>query len=288
MRASFRVLQEAAAAAAARPAQAVRRDATRRSGSARTPSGAGAPASRTSNHLVIDVPFTALPSDVHRALKEVGAVPKDFPLSAIVRQPVGASRKASLTARYHLTVRNPSLAQETYNVLMSRPLFAAGSSRASVQPGRPAFGANGLKDDARVAFSAQNAAEWGAKMIASVQAWQPTDYQYAQQAALRTGGLPDAAWAMQPNTSGRRVLLRGLPRERPVNLVRDFIRDMGVEIEADGLKRLVPAQLSSRAAYAVTCKSVADAHYLARRLNMAPYLQSVLGYEYMMRAHVIW
>lgn len=46
--------------------------------------------------------------------------------------------------------------------------------------------------------------------------------------------------------------------------------------------------LNSRANYVVTCKTVASAHFLARRLNMTPYLRSALGYNYMMRAHVVW
>lgn len=33
-------------------------------------------------HLIIDVPYTAIPTDVHRAMKEAGAVAKNFPLSA--------------------------------------------------------------------------------------------------------------------------------------------------------------------------------------------------------------
>ncbi len=237
---------------------------------------------------MIDVPNTVLPTDVHRALKEVGAVSKNFPLSAIVRQPVGSPRKASLTARYHLTTSDSTTAQSMYNVLMSRPLFAAGNGRASAQPGRPAFGANGLKDDARVFYSTQNAQQWAGRMLQAVQNAQGPDFRYVQQVAERSGGMPDAKWALAPNSSGRRVLLRGLPRDRPMNNVRDFIRDMGVEVEADGYKRVVPAPLNTRAAYAITCKSVADAHYLARRLNMAPFMQNVLGYQFMMRAHVIW
>lgn len=128
-----------------------------------------------------------------------------------------------------------------FNVLSSRPLFAAGSARASAQPGRPGFGSStGLKDDSRVFLSNNTAEMWAGKMIQAVKNAAPADYQFAERNAQRVGGgLPDTKWALQPNTSGRRVLLRGLPRERPANLVRDFIKDMGVEMQGEGLKLVV-------------------------------------------------
>lgn len=158
-----------------------------------------------------------------------------------MRQPVGTPRKAALTTRYHITTSSNHTAQQMYNILTSRPLFAASSTRASAQPGRPAFGnGNGTKDDACVFFTTQPAAAWASKMYQSVLNSSPADYRAAERAAAPLRGLPDAKWALQPNMSGRRVLVRGLPRERPVNLVRDFIRDMGVEMEDDGLKLVVP------------------------------------------------
>lgn len=159
-----------------------------------------------------------------------------------MRQPVGAPRRATLAARYHITAPNPAAAQNMYNILTSRPLFAAGSARASAQPGRPAYGSStGVKDDARVYLSNNSAEQWATKMIEVVKNSNAGDANYAQQQANRIGNpLPYAKWALQPNASGRRVLLRGMPRERPVNVVRDFItKDMGVEMEADGLTYVI-------------------------------------------------
>ncbi|GMK56111.1 hypothetical protein CspeluHIS016_0211670 [Cutaneotrichosporon spelunceum] len=285
MRVSFRLLQEAVAAASpANPTLA--RNAARRSTRMSSADAAAQPNMHT-KYVVAEVPFTALPTDVHRALKEVGAVPKHFPLSSIVREPLGGPRRASLMTRYHLTAPDNEAGEHMYNVLMSRPLFAAGSARASAQPGRPAFGTNGLKNEARVVYTSRSAFGWVDNLIRNVSRNQAQDYQYAQQAAQSLGGLPDAKWALQPNMAGRRVLLRGLPRERPIELVRAFINDIGIDIERDGIKRLVSAPLGSRSALVVTCKTVADAYYLARRTNKAPYLPAVMGYEYMMRSHVV-
>ncbi|BEI92478.1 uncharacterized protein CcaverHIS019_0501060 [Cutaneotrichosporon cavernicola] len=288
MRTSLRLLQEAVAATrAANPS--VVRDTFRRSTRMSSADAAGRPEMDT-KYVVVEVPYTALPTDVHRALREVGAVPKKFPLSAVVHEPVGGTRKASLMTRYHLTAPDSKSGETMYNVLMSRPLFAAGSARASAQPGRPAFGANGLKNEARVVYTSRDAFGWVDGILRMVSRNQKPDWQASQQAAQaqRLGQLPDAEWALAPNMSGRRVLLRGLPRERPIELVRDFLREVGVEVDREGIKRLVNAQLGSRSALVVTCKSVADAHYLARRTNKAPYLKGVMGYEYMMRSHVVW
>ncbi|KAL7421044.1 hypothetical protein Q5752_003928 [Cryptotrichosporon argae] len=224
--------------------------------------------------LVTDVPSTALPTDLLRALKDGGAVQRDFALTSITSPPPSLPRQPSLSKTYHLTFPSAALAFDAHRLLSHAPLFPSTStlrSRATALTPPPA----------RVQFTTDSADQWTAAQLEGA-------------ISALSGSYPagatrfEAAWASREGVQGRRVVVKGLPGKVSPQELAKLFKDCKVERVKDAIKRLPPSPTSTTSVWAVTTESVSAAYALARKVHMNWYFSTLYGETYLMRARVHW
>lgn len=238
------------------------------------------------NFLLVQVPRTALATDVQRALKESEAVVDDYSLSnsrtcvtwltPVTARPIGAKRIPSLLTTYHLRFNSPASAQKAYSVISRRPLFAGYSSPRSVE---------GPDDSpSSVLFTNADAEEWAGRTLARA----------AREAERLVKNAPfqpevedhiGAEWAIDQGSRNRRVLITGLPVRTAEYQVRNLASGVGGVAEVK-IRRVARTNWSNTSAWAVTAASVAQAYQIARKLNQNYFASDRHGHNFLMRAHV--
>ncbi|KAL1407520.1 hypothetical protein Q8F55_006953 [Vanrija albida] len=227
--------------------------------------------------VLLETPATATPRDVLRALAEAGV--EGIAPSQVTSYPVGATRPA-LTTTYHIQAgrRAPALAA----ALASRPLFYGGGRAATPAGGRPALGVTpGLREPPAATTTPYDARAWAAHNL---------ERAASTQGAKARDPIPPipVEWAIDPARSGRRVLVRGLPSRVPPIQVASLLAEFGEAGVEDAPRQVPPARWSLGSSWVLTANSVADAHALARKLNMNYYREVAYGKRFLMRASVVW
>ncbi|WVQ74472.1 hypothetical protein IAR50_004073 [Cryptococcus sp. DSM 104548] len=249
------------------------------------------PAAKQPKCLILNnVPKFALPQDVLRALTDANAVGKSFPLSAITPLPPSLPRMPSLTRKWHVETQDPQRALAIHAHVNAHPLFETSSSTLPYPSGQgPNLNLNmnpniHMLEPAQLTQSSKE--EWieaAIEMAArnELRVMKDEDWRSSESWKLTVD------WALQPEFSGRRVVVRGLPGgvTHP-DLVR-LASGCSLRKAKDAISRLPQTLYSLNTTCCFTLASVADAHRLVRKLHMKWYKSSILGEEYLMRAEIV-
>ncbi|WVF65332.1 hypothetical protein IAT40_000058 [Kwoniella sp. CBS 6097] len=249
-------------------------------------------------HLLLhDIPRTALPSDIVRALKDSGAVDASFSASSLTAPPPSLPKAPSMTRTWHLTLPSYAHANDVHNFLNARPLFSAFSPSSSSSKNLPSaprgrartsgtFGTDGtLIQKHNAQFIDSPSSGWIADLIRRSN--EERDPRERERDAATERGF-SVEWVMQAGYSGRRVVIKGLPGGVKEDEVRKLGKDCGVLDGRDGVKRLPPSRYSLVSTYCLTTESVSDAYRLARKLHMKWYKSIIHGEKYLMSAEVVY
>ncbi|WWD06986.1 hypothetical protein V865_005083 [Kwoniella europaea PYCC6329] len=220
--------------------------------------------SRPKNVLLHDIPRTALPSDITRALRDVGAVDESFSVSAITSLPPSLPKSPSLYRTYHLTLPSSKKANQISTILSTKPIFTLDR-----------------KGQAQLTHITSN--EWTNTLVQRTLNDRMTFEQQRDRAIEKTF---TADWCNKSGLSGRRVIIKGLPASIRPEDVKKLGKDCGVLDEGESCIRLPSSRSSIVSTYCLTTNTANDAHRLARKLHMKWYKVDIHGQKWLMRAHV--
>lgn len=88
------------------------------------------------------------------------------------------------------------------------------------------------------------------------------------------------------SSTGKRVLIRGLPAKIARRDVATLFSDFDVEVP--DVTKLPPSSWGNESSWAVQLDTVEEAHRAARLFNCNYYLDKVFGTRYPMRCHIVW
>ncbi|WVO15494.1 hypothetical protein L204_103152 [Cryptococcus depauperatus] len=238
--------------------------------------------------LLQNIPRTAIPRDILRALKDGKAVDPSFPISSITSPPPSLPRTPSMYRTWHLTLPSHVEAASIYSHLNRNPLFSA--SRYYLPTFRSSARTESVnKPDApagsSVRFTTSSSADWVTGIMESAK--QTADARAAERdRGFDTGFTPE--WVMQPLASGRRVVIRGLPGGIIYEDVKRLTKGITLVDGPDSCKRLPASKFSLVSTFCISTQSVAEAYRLVRKVHMKWYKSSKFGEKYLMRAEVAY
>ncbi|WVR08859.1 hypothetical protein IAU60_005918 [Kwoniella sp. DSM 27419] len=253
------------------------------------------PRAQPKHVLLRDVPRTALPSDIVRALRDAGAVERDFPVTAIAGPPPSLPKEPSLYKTWHVTLSTPEQAAAVQRRLATRPLFSAESSRTRsntrsgievIPATQGTFASDGtVNQPASCSLIDADATRWSADLIERSLGDRGAQEREREVSAQKGFNVE---WACRPGYSGRRVVVKGLPGLAKDDQVRKLARDCGLVDGLEGVKKLPPSRYSLVSTFCFTTNTVADAHRLVRKLHMKWYQSIQHGERYLMRAEMVY
>ncbi|WVW79599.1 hypothetical protein I302_101568 [Kwoniella bestiolae CBS 10118] len=215
--------------------------------------------------LLHDIPRTALPSDIARALRDVGAVDESFSVSSITSLPPSLPKAPSLHRTFHLSLPSAKKAQSILTTLSTKPIFSLDTRTTQAQ------------------LTHITSSEWTNNIIQRTLRDRSPFERERDRAIEKTF---TAEWSGKSGMSGRRVVIKGLPGSVKVEDVKRLGKDCGVVQDAEGCVKLPASRQSNVSTYCLTTNSITDAHRLARKLHMKWYKVDVFGQKWLMRAHV--
>ncbi|KAK8844158.1 hypothetical protein IAR55_006952 [Kwoniella newhampshirensis] len=238
--------------------------------------------------ILRDVPRMALPTDVLRALRDVGAVDESFGVSSITSPPPSLPRTPSLTRTWHLSTRSPAHCTSIYQHLSSRPPFSSNPPTRSIPSSSSASAStsNAVPPSSFVQYTDSNATQWISSLIS--RAMDESNLRAEKRGELAVEKTFTTEWVMKPGFGGRRVVIKGLPGGVSYEDVKRLGKDCGVVDGQDACKRLPPSKFSLVSTFCLTTNTVADAHRLARKVHMKWYKSVLHGEKYLMRAQVVY
>ncbi|WWD21181.1 hypothetical protein CI109_105665 [Kwoniella shandongensis] len=248
------------------------------------PSGKRMPVDQRPTCLLLkDVPKTALPSDVLRALRDVGAIDETFGVSSLTSPPPSLTRAPSLTRTWHLTTPSPAICTSIYQHLSSRPPFNIASS--SRLPSSSSSSSSSPSPSV-VQYTDSTSSAWISQLIS--RALEDSNLRSTARGEHPVEKTFTTEWVMKAGYGGRRVTIKGLPGGVSYDDVKRLGKDCGLVEGQDACKRLPPSKFSLVSTFCLTTNTVADAHRLARKVHMKWYKSSVHGEKYLMRAQVVY
>ncbi|WVQ81404.1 hypothetical protein IAT38_003528 [Cryptococcus sp. DSM 104549] len=227
--------------------------------------------------VIREVPRTASPSDVLQAMRDSGAVNSSFPLSAITTPPPSLPRFPALSKSVHVTTDTPEECLHICKHIEDHPLsFSAPSVRL-----RPRH--IQIHRLLRTKITTYKAEEWLQTFIDAANG-------FASDRSTHPPADPTftAKWCMEPGFSGRRVVIKGLPKGCDEEQVRKLAGKCGLLEGSDGVKRLITWKSSHVSTYCLTVSSVSEAQRLVRKLHMRHYKPHNFGDTYLMRVNVVY
>ncbi|AAW44258.1 hypothetical protein CNBF3530 [Cryptococcus deneoformans B-3501A] len=236
--------------------------------------------------LLNNIPRTALPSDILRALRDGGAVDSSFPVTAITSPAPSLPRTPSLTRTWHLTTPSQAHAEAIYSHLQTHPLFSTSTGLPSGRQSNQNPNVNpNLTPVSHVQFTSTTPKEWINGMIEVAK--HDSDVRAVERGkAVDPGFTTD--WVLKPGFSGRRVIVKGLPGGASYDDVKRLAKDCNLVEGPDSCKRLPPSKFSLVSSFCLTVDSVADAYRLVRKIHMKWYKSKNFGEKYLMRAEVAY
>ncbi|WWC90985.1 uncharacterized protein L201_005924 [Kwoniella dendrophila CBS 6074] len=247
---------------------------------------------RGHNLLIHEIPKTALPSDIVRALKDVGAVDSGFSVSSITSFPPSLPKTPSLYRTIHLNLHSSQRAGAISKILSEKPIFGTNSnlsSRSSSSLNTRSFKSSSSKSEGitnkknQAQLTNQTSTEWTKNIIHKFLSDRP---HFDQQRDKQIESSFNEEWCNKQSLKGRRVVIKGLPGSIVPHELKKLGKDCNLSEEFDGCVKLPSSRHSAVATYSLTTNTVNDAHRLARKLHMKYYKADTHGENWLMRAHV--
>ncbi|WRT69294.1 uncharacterized protein IL334_006278 [Kwoniella shivajii] len=249
--------------------------------------------------LLHDIPRTALPSDIQKALIDVGAVDSNFSLSSITSLPPSLPKVPTLYRTVHLSFPSTKKAFFASYKLSEHPIFSTTSShnnsfqkssnqsqtqsqtQTQTQSQSQFPIQSHFKSQAQLTHTTSTA--WTTEIIRKT-IEDRTPYEKNRDKDIGKSFTPE--WASKAGMSGRRVVIKGLPGSIKSEDVRRLGKECGVLDDEEGCMKLPSSRQSPVTTFCLTTNTVTEAHRLARKIHMKWYKVDIHGQKYLMRAHV--